>query len=255
MRTLIVILIATTAFSVCSYAVPTDTQQGAAAVKSMSVADLEKAGDNARAQKEYAQAIEYFTQAIQKDKKNAKLYNKRGLAQLSETNYTAARADFTKAAKYNHNYPEAWNDLGVVFYIEKKYPEAIKNFNKAINLAGDRANFHVNLGITYFAQGHTDLAMQQYTRALELDPDALMKSSNTALSAQIMDRQQRAAQDYMMARVYAKMGEVDRCLKCLEKAKENGYSDLDNVYKEADFSKVRQDARLATIVPPPVPPK
>ncbi len=255
MRTLIVILIATAAFSLPCYAVPADTQQSTAAMKTMSVADLEKAGDTARAEKDYALAIQYFTQAIQKDKKNAKLYNKRGLAELSSTSYAAARADFTKAAKYNRNYPEAWNDLGVVSYVEQKYPDAVKNFKKAIALAGDRPNFHVNLGITYFAQGKMDMAMQQYEHALKLDPDALMKSSNTAMSAQIMDRQQRAAQDYMMARIYAKMGEVDRCLKCLENAKENGYSDLDKVYKDEEFSKVRQDARLATIVPPPAPQK
>jgi tetratricopeptide (TPR) repeat protein len=255
MRTFIVMLIAITALGLACYALPTDSQQSATAMKSMSVADLEKAGDAARAQKDYAQAIEYFTQALKQDKKNAKLYNKRGLAELSIANYPAARADFTKATKCNRNYPEAWNDLGVVLYVEKKYPEAVKKFGKAISLADDKPSFHVNLGVVYFAQGNVELAMQQYTRALQLDPDALMKSSNTAMSAQILDRQQRAAQDYMMARIYAKLGEVDRCLKCLEKAKENGYTDMGNVYKDEDFSKVRQDARLATIVPPPAPQK
>jgi Flp pilus assembly protein TadD len=255
MRALVIILIAATVLCASPIMSAAEQQQTSTNVKSMSVAELEKAGDASRAQKDYAEAVRYFSEAIRKDKKNAKLYNKRGLAELSSGDYVAARNDFVKAAKYNHKYPEAWNDLGVVYYVQKNYPEAAKNFAKAISLDDKRANFHVNLGVTYFAQEQIDLAMHEYTRALELDPDALVRSSNTAMSAQIMDREQRAAQDYMMARVYAKMGEIDRCLKCLEKAKENGYAALNNVYQEEDFSKVRQDARLASIVPPPAPEK
>ncbi len=199
--------------------------------------------------------FQYFSEALRKDKKNAKLYNKRGLAELSNSQFAAARADFTKATKYNRNYPEAWNDLGVVSYIDKNYPAAVKYFSKAIALDELRPNFHVNLGLTYFAQDQMDLAMRQYARALQIDPDALLHSSNTGMSAQITDREQRAKQDFMMARVYAKLGQVDNCLVCLEKAKDNGYSSLTDVYKEDDFSSVRNDARLASIVAPPAPPK
>ena len=53
-------------------------------MQSMTVADLEKAGDDCRAQKDYAQAIKYFREALRKDKKNAKLYNKLGLAELKD---------------------------------------------------------------------------------------------------------------------------------------------------------------------------
>lgn len=253
MRTLILVLVATMMFTMTSLAVPPDEQQSATAMQSMSVAELEKAGDACRAQKDYQQAINYFNEALRKDKNNAKLYNKRGLAELSNGQYEAARLDFTKATKYNRNYPEAWNDLGVVSYINKNYTAAAKYFSKAVALDDIRPNFHVNLGIAYFAQDQMDLAMREYTRALQLDPDALTHSSNSAMSAQITDRDQRAKQDFMMARVYAKLGQIDNCLVCLEKAKDNGYSDLTNVYKEDDFKNVRKDARLASIVPPPAP--
>lgn len=254
MRALILSFIAAASLTMAAqtqpcHSVPANTRQ------SMSAVDLEKAGDNCRLQKDYDQAIRYYTEALRTDKKNAKLYNRRGLAELSTGDYASAKVDFTKATKCNKNYPEAWNDLGVVAYLQKQYPAAIRYFNKAIMLDDVRPNFHVNLGIAYFAQNQMELAMAQYTRALQLDPDALTHSSNAALSAMISDRDQRARQDFMMARIYAKLGQVDRCLVCLEKAKENGYSELDNVYKEEDFSTVRKDARLATIVPPPVPQK
>lgn len=220
----------------------------------MSVAELETAGDSARAQKDYAKAIECFNEALQHDRKNARLYNKLGLAELSSGNSADAKISFTRATKLNKKYPEAWNDLGVVSYIEKDYSSAAKYFAKAIALDNIRANFHVNLGITRFAENKMDLAMQEYTRALQLDPEALTRNSHAGMSAQIVDRDLRAKHDFMMARIYARLGDVDNCLVCLEKAKENGYSGLDNVYKEDEFSRIRKDSRLASIVPPPIPP-
>ncbi len=255
MRTLVWITIAIMFLGVTAYALPADEAADTTSLQSMSVADLERAGDASRAQKDYVQAINYFNMALRKDGKNAKLYNKRGLAQLSSGDYMAAKASFLKATKYNRDYPEAWNDLGVVNYIEKDYSAATKNFDKAIALDGLRPNFHVNLGITWFAQNRMDLAMQEYTRALQLDPEALLHSSNTAMSAQITDRDQRAKHDYMLARIFAQLGDIDNCLICLERAKEDGFTPMTDVYKEDDFARVRKDTRLASIVPPPVPAK
>ena len=252
MRISVILSIAVIAFAVAAYGVSFDDTQTPADVRSMTAAQLEKAGDNCRAQKDYEQAIKYFNEALRKDSKNAKLYNKLGLAELSSGSYAAASAAFAKATKYDRKYPEAWNDLGVVYYVQRNYGAATKYFKKAIALDETRPSFHVNLGVTWFALNDTDRAMREYTRALQLDPDALMRSSNTGMSAQIANREERAKHDFMMARIYAKMGNVDSCLVCLKKAKENGYADLANVYKDEEFSRVRQDARLAEIVPPPV---
>lgn len=230
-----------------------DSQQSVVAMQSMTVTQLEQAGDACRAQKDYAQAVRYFNEALRKDHKNAKLYNKRGLAELANGDYTAARYDFGKATQYNRKYPEAWNDLGVVAYIERNYKAAANYFKKAIALDETRASFHVNLGVTWFSRNEMDRAMREYTRALELDPDALIRSSNTGVTAQITSREERAKHDYMLAKIYARLGNLDSCLECLRKAKENGYDDLAKIYKEEDFSRLWNDSRLAEIVPPPAP--
>lgn len=240
--------------TVIAYGVSFDeTQQSSAAMQSMTVAELEKAGDACRAQKDYEHAIKYFDEALRKDSRNARLYNKRGLAELSSGQNADARADFAKATKYDHNYPQAWNDLGVVNFVDKKYGAAEKYFRKAIALDETHASFHVNLGITYFSQNNMDAAMKEYTRALQIDPEALTHSTNTGLSAQITSREERAKQDFMLAKVFAKLGNADSCFVCLEKAKEDGYADMGRVYKDEEFAQVRQDARMASIVPPPTP--
>jgi tetratricopeptide (TPR) repeat protein len=113
-------------------------------VKSMTVAELEKAGDTSRAQKDYAQAIEYFREAVRKDKKNAGLYNKLGLAELKNGDYPGARVDFEKASKLNKKYADALNNLGAVYFVQNNYGQAARYFKKAVALDETRPVFHIN---------------------------------------------------------------------------------------------------------------
>jgi tetratricopeptide (TPR) repeat protein len=228
-----------------------DAEQGKTSMESMTVTQLEQAGDAARAQKDYALAIRYFQAAIRKNPKNALLYNKMGLAELRNNDLNAARKDFERSAKLNRKYPEAVNNMGAVDYLRKNYGSAAKNFKKAVALDENHASFHVNLGAAWFAQKKLDRALAEYARALEIDPDALVSESKTGVSAQIASPEERARYSYMLAKIYAKRGDVDRCLECLKKAKESGFRDMASVYRDEEFTNLRQDPRLQEIVSPP----
>lgn len=230
-----------------------EPQQDKINMESMTVAQLEKAGDEARAQKDYVQAIRYFQTALKKDRKNSVLYNKLGLAELKNNDLNAARSDFQKAVKRNSKYAEAVNNLGAVDYMKKDFGAAAKNFKKAVALDETRPTFHVNLGAAWFSQKKLERAMAEYTRALELDPDALRQNAKAGVTAQIASPEERARYSYLMAKIYAKRGDVDGCLQCLKKAKEEGYRDLANVYKDEEFSRLRENPRLHEVVAPPTP--
>ena len=227
--------------------------QVAREMKSMSVAELERAGDECRAQKNYEQAIQYFREAVRKDRKNAVLFNKLGLSELKNGDNKGARADFEKSAKVNKNYADAFNNVGAVYFVEKNFNEATRYFKKAVALEEARATFHVNLGEAWFAQKKLDWAINEFSRALELDPEVLAHSSRTGISAQVSSPEERANFYYMLAKIQAKRGDFEECLACLKKAKENGHRNLANVYKDEEFSRFWDDARLAEVVPPPTP--
>lgn len=231
-------------------AVP-DQSQDKANMQSMTVAELEKAADLARARKEYDKAILYFQTALRKDRKNSVLYNKLGLAQLKNNDLRSARGSFESAVKLNSKFADAVNNVGAVDYMNKNYGAAAKRFKKAVALDETRASFHVNLGVAWFSQKKLDRALAEYTRALELDPEALKQESRAGVVAQISSPEERARFSYMMAKIYAKRGDVDGCLQCLRKAKEEGYRDLANVYKDEDFSRMRENPKLHEVVAPP----
>jgi tetratricopeptide (TPR) repeat protein len=227
-------------------------QQRVVDMKSMTAAELEKAGDTCRAQKDYAHAIQYFEEAVRKDKKSAMLRNKLGLAELQAGDTAQARVEFERAAKLNPKFPDALNNVGAVYFMQNKLGPAAKYFKKALALDETRATFHVNLGAAWFGQKKFDRAINEYSRALELDPQVLDQRTRVGVTAQIANPEDRAKFYYMLAKIHAKHGDVDGCLLCLRKAKEDGYRELANVYKEEEFSKLWGDARLAQVVPVPV---
>jgi Flp pilus assembly protein TadD len=230
----------------------TDAGQKAVNVKSMSVAELDKAGELCRIHKDYTSAIEYFREAVHKDRKNAALRNKLGLAELQAGQSEQARADFEAAAKLNPKFSEALNNVGAVYFMENKPGQAAKYFKKAVALDETRATYHVNLGAAWFNQKKFERAINEYTRALELDPQVMEEHSRIGVSAQVTNTEERGKFYYMLAKIQAKRGDVDGCLSCLRKAKEYGYRDLANLYKEEEFSRVWDDARLGQLVPRPV---
>src|SRR5579872_218711 len=234
-----------------SVAVAPEAQQAVPSLSGMSAAELEKAGDLARAQKNETQAIEYFQAAAHKDRKNPTLYNKLGLAQLRKDDWKSARMNFEKAAKLNPKYAEAVNNIGAVEYLRKNYNGAAKYFKKAVALNETHPTYHVNLGAAWFSQKKMDRAIAEYTRAIELDPDAFRHENRTGIAAQIASPEERAQFSYTLAKAYAKRGDVDSCLQCLKKAKEDGYRNLANVYRDEEFSRLRENPRLQEVVPPP----
>jgi hypothetical protein len=80
----------------------------------------------------------------------------------------------------------------------------------------------------------------------------LKLESKAGVTAQISSPEERARYSYMLAKVYAKRGDVDGCVMCLKKAQEEGYRDLATVYKDEDFSAMRANPKLHEVVPPPV---
>jgi Flp pilus assembly protein TadD len=220
-------------------------------MEKMTVAELEKAGDQARAVKDWNSAVDYFQAAIRKDRKNAVLFNKMGMAQLQKGDDSGARSSFEKATKINSKYAEAVNNVGAVDYRQKKYGSAVKYFKKAVALNETDSTFHINLGAAWFSQKKMERAIAEYTRAMELDPDAFRHESRIGISAQISSPEERAQYSYLLAKAYAKRGDIDGCLQCLKRAKEDGYRNLANVYKDEEFSRLRDNPKLQEVIPPP----
>ena len=247
-----VVLLATT--GVAAQTAPTvHTEVGPTrSLESMSVAELEERGDVLRARLAYTDALACYRTGLRKDRNNASLYNKAGIAELQLKDMKRARKDFERAIKHDGKLSAAYNNLGVVLYVSRAYSEAVARYQKAIELDPNSAVYHSNLGAALFSQNQIDKAMAAFSRAMDLDPEILMRPARGAgASAQLATPEERAHYFFVLAKMYGARGQVDQCLQCLEKAKEGNYPGIKDVYKDKELDAVRQDPRLQQIMSKP----
>ena len=251
MRRLLVMIVALE-FSLVPFALTAaDLEPVPRNIKSLTLDELVKAGDERRGIRDYAEAIRYFEEALRRDKKDETIYNKMGIAYMFDGDADAAKHAFNKAVKLKPNYTNALNNLGVINFNQKRFKNAEKYFRKVVDLEETRASFHVNLGVVLFNQRKYEAAMSSYARAFELDSDVLERSARSGATVQITSPEQRARFYFELAKVQAKRGDLEDCLRRLASAKENGYRRLADVYRDELFIKLWNDERLHEIVAPP----
>ena len=207
---------------------------------------LEERADELRANKNYLDAIDYYDAALKKHP-TAVLQNKVGMTYLAMGNLGKAQKSMQKSIKLDKQYAEAYNNLGVVFYLRKKYGQAEKNYKKAIAIR-ESASFHSNLGTVFMEKKEFDKGMAEYGKAFELDPDIFERSSRSGVSARMSSPDDRARFFYFLAKLYASKGEAEKSLLYLKKAMEEGFPDIDNVYKDAEFATLRKDQRFTELM-------
>ena len=87
-----------------------------------------------------------------------------------------------------------------------------------------------------------------YARALELDPDVLERHARTGITSQLPHSVDLARYAFVMAKLYARSGAVDRALEYLQRAIAEGFKGMEQVFKDSDFAGLRKDPRFADLV-------
>jgi len=217
--------------------------------------ELERRGDELRADKNFLDAVDYYRAALKGAPASAQLLNKIGICQILLRRLSESKKTLERAIKVDHSYADAYNNLGVVYYeygvndhSGGDFNKAIKMYDKAISLSDDYASYFNNRAAAYFAKKRYALAAVDYATALKLDPDIFERTSKAGVQAMLPSPEDRARYEYVVAKLYAKMGVTDRSLHYLRKAMEDGYKDIKNVYKDNEFSDLRKDPRFAELM-------
>jgi tetratricopeptide (TPR) repeat protein len=130
----------------------------------------------------------------------------------------------------------------------KNYRKAMSEYRKALAIREDNASYHSNLGTAYFALREFPAAINEYGRAMQIDPDIFEHRSQSGIAAHMSSPEDRAFYSFVLARIYANAGDLDRSLEYLRKAMEDGYKEIDSVYKDQEFAMLRKDPRFAELM-------
>ena len=210
--------------------------------------ELERRGDELRTEKNFLDAVDYYQAALKGAPASASVFNKIGICQLMTHSYKPAKKSFEHAIRVDRKHADAYNNLGVIYYQARNYNGAIKHYEKAISLKNDAASYYSNMGAAYFGKKQFEKAILNYSKAMELDPDIFERTSRAGVLAQLPSPEDRAHYDYVLAKLYARTGVPERSLHYLKKAMEEGYKDINNVYKDNEFSTLRNDPRFAELM-------
>jgi tetratricopeptide (TPR) repeat protein len=218
-------------------------------------AELERQGDDLRAQKAFLDSIDYYRAAMKKAD-SAALRNKNGISFLQLQRDAEAKKEFLKAIQMDKSYPEPHNNLGALYYNARRLGQAVKEYRKAIQLNDQNASFHSNLGTAYFAEKDFGRAIKEYSRARQLDPGIFDRQSSGGVSIRLVSSNDLGHFHYIMAQIAGRQGDEERCRVYLSKANEEGYSIRDALHDD-QFAGLRKDpnfmAFLRSLKPPPPP--
>jgi tetratricopeptide (TPR) repeat protein len=119
---------------------------------------------------EYKYALADYNQAIARDGLNAGDYANRGSVEESLAQPVAAKADYLKAISMAPDYAPPYDGLASIYLGERNFIAAINADDRAIGLSPAFENAFVNRGLAHSALREYHQALADFERALELDP-------------------------------------------------------------------------------------
>jgi tetratricopeptide (TPR) repeat protein len=209
----------------------------------------EQMGDLLMIRKQYREAAEMFKKLSDENPRNPVYLNKLGIALHQQEALGLALKYYEKAVKADPEYADAENNVGTIWYQRKKYGKAIKAYQKAITMRADMPVLYSNLGYAYFGDKKYEEAISSFRQALSLDPQLF--EHNGARSGSIL--QDRTVEDrgkfyYLLAKSYAQAGDLEKCIRYLRKAKDEGYKNVSDVKKDPAFAAAMKDPAMQEIL-------
>ena len=179
---------------------PSQPQKPTHSFSNMSNADrFYKQGKIFLDKKQYAKAIQSFTQAIALNPNIATQYEGRGDAYYYLKQYTKAIQDFTHAIALDPKDANQYKNRGNAYVGFKQYTKAIQDFTHAIALDPNTAKYYKNRGNAYFDLKQYTKAIQDFTHAIALDPNIKKVYHWRGYSYLYLQQYTRAIQDFTQA--------------------------------------------------------
>ena len=149
--------------------------------------------------KNYTNAVDCFTNAINKQPATATFYNNRGVAYYNLGELGKAIPDYSKAIELKPDYELAYYNRGTNYNNLSEYEKAIADFSKAIDLNPDYEFAYNNRGNAYNDLGEYEKAIADYNKAIKLNPDYEFAYNNRGAAYYDLGEYEKAIFDYNKA--------------------------------------------------------
>ena len=156
-------------------------------------------GIDARNNKDYSTAIQYFSQVITLKPNIETPYYQRGFCYYSVGKYQMAIQDFDKFIEIKSDYFGVYYYRGWAKYYSNNYSGALEDFNKEIELNQNDVVGYYSKGSAKSQLGDEYGAISDYSKAIELKPSFSMAYNNRGWSNFKLKKYNEALNDVNMA--------------------------------------------------------
>lgn len=130
-------------------------------------------GNNFYFQKDFQNAIQAYSRAINLNPNFAEAYNNRGNSYFQLQNYSQAQQDLQTAANFNKFDARIHNNLGSAYLLQNQYDAAINEYSQAINLNPNLFTAYYNRALAYCYAEKFQAALPDAQRAMQLNPSSV----------------------------------------------------------------------------------
>jgi tetratricopeptide (TPR) repeat protein len=202
----------------------------------------EMRGDLYMARRQYVAAIDAYQHA---ELQKSKVWTKIGVAYHHLFAMDEALKAYKMALSLDPHNSDALNNMGAVYHAKRDFHKAAKYYKKALKYNPRSATIYCNLGTTYFADRKYKDAEKAYNHAFAIDPNAFNHDNNASID-EGSTKEERIAQNYYLARAFARAGQRDQALFYLRK--DEGFHDKKKLQEEQDFAMLRTTVEFKQLV-------
>ena len=145
------------------------------------------------------QAVDYFSEVIQREPRSAWAYNLRGLVRERQGELQAAIRDFTEALRFDPQLAVAYNNRGIALDRNGEPKRAIEDYREALKLDPNYAAAYNNRGLAWSSLGDDKQAIADFDQAIRLDPKFASARNNRGVAWDKTGDLARAEQDFAAA--------------------------------------------------------
>lgn len=204
----------------------------------------EDIGDSLLVHRRYHEALDQYKKM---PNPSPDLWNKMGITYQMLSDLKDAAHCYKESLRLNPAHAWALNNMGTIYDTQGDFARAEGFYRKAFDADSDSARIAMNLGTNLMAQKKYSQGQDLYKRALALDPEVFDEEEGPVTESGV-PIEQRGAMSYYKARDYAQAGMIDRALKFLRKAMNQGYASAADVVRDSNFSGLRQNPAFQRLI-------
>jgi ppGpp synthetase/RelA/SpoT-type nucleotidyltranferase len=129
---------------------------------------------DAHGRNEYAKAIKIYTSILNKKPDNhirSIIYNHRGMAYFTQSQYKKSIKDFSKAIKFGPNNHRAFNNRGNAYKMLNMYENALEDINRSLSINSLQIEGYYSRALLYIDLHDFLNALEDCTKVINIKPD------------------------------------------------------------------------------------